>query len=60
MKISLVLSCRVGDYTSVLSLMGQQSILYVEDVAILLNVSRVTSSQQLITEKILQFGKILF
>lgn len=51
-KISLVLSCRVGDHTGVLALMGKHGILYEEVVATLLNASIEVSSQQLKTKKI--------
>lgn len=47
MEVSLVLSCRVGDHTGVLSLVGQHGILYVEEVATLLNASMQGSTKQL-------------
>lgn len=53
-KVSLVLSCRVGDHTGVLPLMGQHGVLYVEEIATLLNAGMHVSSQQLKTERIHQ------
>lgn len=54
MKVSLVLSCRVGHHTGVLPLMGQHGVVYVQEIAALLNASMEVSSQQLKTEKIHQ------
>lgn len=48
-KVSLILSSRVGHHTSVLSFMGKHGILYVEEVTTLLNASLVAPSQQLDT-----------
>ncbi len=53
-KVSLVLSCRVGDHTGVLPLMGQHGVLYEEGVATLLNAGMEVSSQQLNTKNIHQ------
>ena len=52
MKVSLVLSCGVGDHAGVLPLVGHHGVLYVEVVATLLNASMGVSSQQLKTKKI--------
>lgn len=46
-EISLVLSRRVGDHTSVLSFMGQRGVFYDEAVAKLLNASMDAPSQRL-------------
>ena len=60
MKVSLVLPCRVGDHTGVLALMGQQGVVYVEEMAALLDASMDVSIQQLKTNKIHQRqGEIL-
>lgn len=50
-KVSLVLSCRVGDHTGVLAFMGQHGVLNGEGVATLLNASMDVSSQQLKTKR---------
>lgn len=50
MKVSLVLSCRVGDHTGVLALMRQHGVLYVEDEATLLKAGMDVPSQQLKTK----------
>lgn len=47
MKVSLVLSCRVGDHTGVLPFMGQHGVLYVEEVATFLDAGMEVSSQNL-------------
>lgn len=51
MKVSLVLSCRVGDHTGVLPLMGQHGVLYEEGVAPHLNAGMEVSSQRLKTKE---------
>lgn len=53
-EVSLVLSCRVGDHTRVLPLMGQHGILNVKDGATLLNADMDVSTQQLKTKRIPQ------
>ena len=52
MKVSLVLSCRVGDHTGVLPFMGQHGVLYVEEVATFLDAGMEVSSQNLKGKKI--------
>lgn len=51
MKVSLIFSCRVGDYAGVLALVGKHGILYVKEMAALLNAGMRVSSQQLKTMK---------
>lgn len=47
MKVSLVLSSRVGDHAGVLPLVGHHGVLYVEGVTAFLNAGMEVSCQQL-------------